>query len=302
MLTFGQTAHHEATHHGVDQSFAGLALPLVVLAEPSTLYQPTESPFYHPAAGQHPSETPGPQRLPIYDGPYGCPDPSGLGGMVYHFNMPAQMGLNPHPPGAGVSLIHPEVTEPGELLWRSCQQQGDRGSILKRSAMHFGFHYQALGVHQQMTFAAVHLFSPVIATDTAHHGSLNTLAVQDACAGLGVSPHLGPQLFPEGGMDGLPGAIQPPEPEVVVGGSPRREFVGEEAPLTSGTKDVEDGVHDLPQVMQPRSASWLGWGQEWRQALPLWVGQVCEIRSSFHNLSVPTLHPFFRQSLKSSMK
>jgi hypothetical protein len=298
MLTFGQTAHHEATHDGVDQSFAGLAQPLVVLAEPAALYQPAKGPFDYPAVGQHPSETPGPQRLPINDCPDGCPDPSGLGRMVYHFNMPAQMGLNPHPPSASVSLIHPEVTQPGDLLLRSCQQQGDRGSILKRSAMHFGFQYQALRVHQQMTFAAVHLFSPIIATDTAHHGSLDTLAVQDACAGLGIPPHLGSQLFPESGMDRLPGAIEPPEPEVVVGSSPRREFVGEEAPLTSGTKDVEDGVHDLPQGMQPRSASWLGWGQEWYQALPLWVGQVCEIRSSFHNLSVPTLHPFFRQSLE----
>jgi hypothetical protein len=98
-------------------------------------------------------------------------------------------------------------------------------------------------------------------------------------------------------MDGLPGAIQPPEPEVVVGGLPRWKFVGEESPLASGAKDVEDSVHDLPQEMQSRTASWLGWGQEWYQALPLWVGQVCEIRSSFHNLSVPTLHSFFRQSL-----
>src|SRR5918999_3906496 len=148
-----------------------------------------------------------------------------------------------------------------------------------------------------MTLATVHLFSPVIATDTTHHCSLDSLAVQDSCTGLGIPPHLGPQLLPEGGVDGLPGTIQPPEPEVVVGGSPRRKFVGEEPPLASGTKDVEDGVHDLPQGMEPRSASWLGWGQEWRQALPLWVGQVCEIRSSFHNLSVSTSFPPFRQSL-----
>src|SRR5918999_2064214 len=297
MLTSGQTAHHEATHDGVDQSLAGLAQPLVVFAEPAALYQPAKGPFHYPAVGQHPSETPRPQRLPVNDCSNGCPDPSGLGGMVHHCNTPTQMSLNPHPPSASVSLIHPDVTELGELLLRPCQQQGDGSSILKRSAMHFGFQYQTQRVHQQMTFAAVHLFSPVIATDTARHGSLDGLAVQDACAGLGIPPHLGPKLFPESSMNGLPGVIQPPEPEVVVGGSPRRKFMGEEPPLASGTKDVEDGVHDLPQGMQPRSTSWLDWGQEWYQALPLWVGQVCEIRSSFHNLSVPTLYAFFRQSL-----
>jgi hypothetical protein len=88
-----------------------------------------------------------------------------------------------------------------------------------------------------------------------HQGSLDGLAVQDACTGLGIPPHLGSQLFPESSMDGLPGAIQPPETEVMVGGSPRRKFMGEEPPLTSGTKEVEDGVHDLPQGMQSRSAS-----------------------------------------------
>jgi hypothetical protein len=297
MLTSRQTAHHEATHDGVDQSLAGLAQPLVVFAQPAALYQPAKGPFYYPAAGQHSSEASRPQRLPINNCPNGCPGPSGLGGMLYYLNTPAQMSHNPHPPGAGVSLIHPEVTQPWELLLRPCQQQGDSGSILKRSAVHFGFQYQALGVQQQMTFAAVHLFSSIITPNTAHHGSLGPLAVQDSCTGLGIPPHLGPQLLPESGMDCLPGALQPPETEVVVGGSPRREFVGEEPPLASGTKDVEDGVHDLPQGMQPRTASWLGWGQEWRQALPLWVGQVCEIRSSFHNLSVPTLHSFFSQSL-----
>jgi hypothetical protein len=67
--------------------------------------------------------------------------------MLYYLNTPAQMGLNPHPASARVSLIQPEVTQPGELLWRLCQQQGNSGSILKRSAVHFGFQYQTLGVH-----------------------------------------------------------------------------------------------------------------------------------------------------------
>ena len=61
--------------------------------------------------------------------------------MLYHLNMPAQMGLNPHPPSASVTLILPEVTEPWELLWHPCQQQGDSGSILKRSTVHFSFQY-----------------------------------------------------------------------------------------------------------------------------------------------------------------
>jgi hypothetical protein len=32
MLTSRQTAHHEATHDGVDERLAGLAQPLVVFA------------------------------------------------------------------------------------------------------------------------------------------------------------------------------------------------------------------------------------------------------------------------------
>jgi hypothetical protein len=136
--------------------------------------------------------------------------------MLYHLNPPAQMSFNPRPSSASVTLIHPDVTQPGELLLPPCQQQGDSGSVLKWGTVHFSFQYQALGVHQQMTLAPVHLFSPVITTDTAHHCSLDRLAVQDACAGLGIPPHLGPQLFSESGMDGLPGAIEVPGTKVVV--------------------------------------------------------------------------------------
>jgi hypothetical protein len=75
---------------------------------------------------------------------------------------------------------------------------------------------------------------------------------------------------------------------------PMRKFVGKEPPLAAGTSHLLDGVHNLLQWMQPRSASWLGWGQEWHLALPLSVGQVCQIRSSFHNLSLPILCLLFQ--------
>src|SRR5918999_2405509 len=123
MLTSGQTAHHEATHDGVDQSLAGLAQPLVVFAEPAALYQPAKDPFHYPAAGQHPSEASRPQRLPINDCSNGCPDPSGLGRMLYHLNPPAQMSFNPRPSSASVTLIHPDVTQRGNC---SCAPANNR--------------------------------------------------------------------------------------------------------------------------------------------------------------------------------
>jgi hypothetical protein len=95
----------------------------------------------------------------------GAQTPLGLGGMLYHLNSPAQVSFNPRPSSASVTLIHPNMAQPGELLWHPFQQQGDSSSILKRSAVHFSFQYQTLRVHQQMTFAPVHLFRPVIATD-----------------------------------------------------------------------------------------------------------------------------------------
>jgi hypothetical protein len=43
----------------------------------------------------------------------------------------------------------------------------------------------------------------------------------------------------------FPSTVDAPSSEVVVDGFPRREFMGQQAPSTATSDDVEDGVKDL---------------------------------------------------------
>ena len=43
----------------------------------------------------------------------------------------------------------------------------------------------------------------------------------------------------------FPSTVDAPSSEVVVDGFPRREFMGQQAPSTAPSDDVEDGVKDL---------------------------------------------------------
>jgi hypothetical protein len=80
MLTSGQTAHHEATHDGLDQSLPGLPQPLVVFAKLAALYQPAKGPFHYPAAGSTPRKPRGRSASQSMTAPMGAQTPLGLGG------------------------------------------------------------------------------------------------------------------------------------------------------------------------------------------------------------------------------
>jgi hypothetical protein len=58
----------------------------------------------------------------------------------------------------------------------------------------------------------------------------------------------------------------------VVDGLPRWEVVGQQAPGASGTHDVEDGVEDFAECVEPRSSTGLGGGQVGLDAGPLGIG------------------------------
>lgn len=48
----GQSTEHQASHGNVDHRFAALGQPFIVQTEPSTLREPGQSAFHHPAPGQ----------------------------------------------------------------------------------------------------------------------------------------------------------------------------------------------------------------------------------------------------------
>src|SRR5215212_6093748 len=113
-------------------------------------------------------------------------------------------------------------------------------------AVNLRLEYESLRVHQQVALTPFDLLAPVVsALFSAHRGALDRLGVHHASAGLRVPFQSNAQAFAEGLVDPLPATVDAPFPEVVVDGGPPGEVVGEQAPLATALKDVEDGVEDL---------------------------------------------------------
>jgi hypothetical protein len=61
----------------------------------------------------------------------------------------------------------------------------------------------------------------------------------------------------------LPDTVDPPSPEVVVNGLPRRKFIWQQVPSTPARHDVEDSVKELTQSVDSWPSASL-WGRDIR--------------------------------------
>jgi len=106
-----------------------------------------------------------------------------------------------------------------------------------------GLEHEALGVHQDVAFSALHLLATIVtALFSAHRGTLDRLAIHHARAWLRISLQAHPKAFSDGSVDPLPGTIDAPFPEVAVNGGPPGEVMRQQAPLAAALEEVEDGV------------------------------------------------------------
>ena len=81
-------------------------------------------------------------------------------------------------------------------------------------------------------------------------------------------------------MDPLAGTVKAPSPEVMVDRLPGREVVGQKSPGTATTHDVEDGLEDLAQGVQPGMPGAFEGGQMGLYVGPFGIGEVGLVCSS----------------------
>src|SRR5215210_7362327 len=88
----------------------------------------------------------------------------------------------------------------------------------------------------------------------------------------------------------LPGAVHAPSPEVVVGGLPRQgEVVREQAPSTSASEHVEDGVQYLARLVSSGTSARFGSGNEGFEDLPFVIAEVSSVGASGgHGTATPS--------------
>ena len=139
------------------------------------------------------------------------------------------------------------MLDAGELIVSPLQEQRDAGPILNVGRVYLGAQYQAPRIDQNVALAAIDAFRAVVATDAADASRTNRLAVDDACTRLGVAPDIRAELLAQDCVEVLPGAVQTPQAEIVIGGLPGRELVREQPPSAATPNNVEDGVQDLAE-------------------------------------------------------
>jgi hypothetical protein len=142
---------------------------------------------------------------------------------------------------------------------------------------------QPLSIHQQGPFTPTQLFGPIIATYTSHSRRLDRLAIENRGTRLGVASSLHAERLPQGRVNSLPHAYQPPTPKVMVHRLPRRQIVGHQPPGTATTQAIEDCMQDVMHRMAPRPAPCLGRWQLRHQMAPLGVRQIRWIEVSVHS-------------------
>ena len=97
-------------------------------------------------------------------------------------------------------------------------------------------------------------FPRVVAPFAARFCSFDGLTVDTPRARLGVTPGPEPLRFPEGGVDGRPGAVEGPFIVVVADAVEIREVDGQHRPLAAGPGEIDNGVDNLAQIERARSA------------------------------------------------
>src|SRR5450631_260780 len=182
-----------------------------------------------------------------------------------------------------------------ELPVSPLQEQGYARAILNIRRVHLGTQHQAPTIDQDVALAAIDAFRAVVATNSADASCPDGLAIDNASARLRTAPDRRAELFAQDGVQVLPGAVQTPEPEIVIGGLPGCELMWQQSPSTATPYDIEDGVQDLADRAKAGSTDALGWRQKRFQASEFGVRQIGQIPAI---LPVkPTLFPVFRQFL-----
>src|SRR5262245_8619995 len=115
----------------------------------------------------------------------------------------------------------------------------------------------------------MHIHTPLFAT----FRSLDTLAIQNASARLGLTSMLDTHLLDQGFIDPLPDAVFLPPAKVAIDRLPRWQVGGKHAPLATRADHIQDRIEDLPRFPVPWATQSVGWKRVCNQ-LPFGILEI----------------------------
>src|SRR5215210_993919 len=238
-----QVSNHKADHRHINEGFARLGQPFVVLAQTALTVQPGEGAFHHPASRQH-HKAFLPWRL------------------VHYLQLPSKHTLHPIYQLSSVAAISPYQRQSAEAppvrvsgvrlldaLKQTLQQHLASISILHRGGSHYHQQYQTQRVHDQVSLAPSYILACIIATLLSTFYRFDTLAVQDCGTWLLVPTLLLSYRLTQSFVEPLPPAVDAPQPEVVVDALPGREVMRQRSPVAAVLGHVEDGIEYLSKAV-----------------------------------------------------
>ena len=274
-----KTGKHEANHRQVNHRFARAGLALVVATESAVTPKPTKCSLHHPAPRQH---LEGVQVGSFYN----------LDRATPHFSTPVQQG-------SCVATVGPDVFDApaGLLAEESREQLFGAIAVLDVGRQDHYQQQQADRVDQNVALASVDFLARVVAALVADLAALDTLTVDGARAGLGLSSLGQADMLAQMRVNLLPQAIALPESEIVIDGAPGREMSRQVAPLATGFDEVEDSIEQLAEGVFPRAPFLAGLGKTVIDELPFGVAQV---RCISHRKRIADCGTRYKLTLKKS--
>ena len=120
-------------------------------------------------------------------------------------------------------------------------------------------------------------------------GGLHGLTIDDPGTRLAPLPSGHADITAEQVMHQLPSPIVAPAPKILIDDLPGREIMGQQAPSTATTQDIEDGVQDFTFGLLLGAAPRLGCGHIGGDQRPFLVSKVGRIR--FAGCHAPMVTP-----------
>src|SRR4051794_24037614 len=133
---------------------------------------------------------------------------------------------------------------------------------------------QPLRIDEDMAFASFYPFMPVEPANSAAFGRFHRLAIHDDNGWTLRPTGLHSYLLVECCVDAAPDAGVLPNSEVVIYRAPCWKLSGNEAPLTPGPQQVEDGVEHRAEIRRASSSALACRGQHRRDERPCSIAEI----------------------------
>ena len=259
-----QPSQHEARHCQINQRFAGARQFFIIFAQAAIVVQPTKGSLHHPTARQNMKSL---EVIVTLD----------------DFPHPAKGGFDPVGKGlTAIACISPQQFQAWQVqtLVQLGQQLLAAWLVLHIAGGNQDREQQPHGIDHDMPFAAVHSFTGIIPSFSFDQGGFDRLGIDNGSTWRRFAAYLLSHLPMQQAIYLLPETIQSPLTVMVINRLPGRQIVGQHAPLTAGSQEIQHCVDDFthwPLLGASAGAQGTGVRQKSFEIFPFLIFQIALI-------------------------